>query len=60
MLASFARFLARFLRMKIKTCDEDVPGGHSDNFDGFDRDNNPDFEPDWEAEYGLSGDDDDF
>ena len=46
--------------MKIKTCDEDVPGGHSDNFDGFDRDNNPDFEPDWEAEYGLSGDDDDF
>ena len=40
--------------MNIKTCDEDVPGGHSDNFDGFDRDNNPDFEPDWEAEYTAS------
>jgi len=27
--------------------DDDVRSGHGDDFDDFDRDNNPDFEPDW-------------
>ena len=41
--------------------DDDVLGGHGGNLDDFDPDNNPNFESNWEeAEYGLSGDDDDF
>ena len=33
--------------------DDDVPGGHGDDFNNFNLDNNPDFESD-----GLSGEDD--
>ena len=31
-------------------------GGHGDDFNNFNLDNNPDFELHWEVEYGLSGD----